>query len=536
MLTDRATRQSIRPEHDPLADPDWQEPAAQAERFSWLRLGVLVLALAGLGAGGTFAVLHLRDTAGPTAKSWAVPYVDVTLTPTFQFQDPAANPANDVALAFVVADPKNRCSPSWGGAYTPDEAAASLELDRRINQLRSAGGSVMLSVGGLNNTELAVACTDQARLTDAYRQLVRRYDLETLDLDIEGTAVADQASLRRRALALTALQAERESAGHPLAVWLTLPVTPDGLTADGLGAVRTTLEGGVSLRGVNVMTMDFGSERNSDPDMLELTTRALESTHGQLSDLYLRLGVQLTSPQVWSRLGATPMIGQNDVDSERFTVDDARGLASFAVEKGLGRVSMWSLNRDTRCRGTFTNVVVHSNTCSGVVQEALAFSSVFSGLPGGALGESGRQAVAISNQPPIADDPRTSPYPVWRLTAHYVSGYKVVWHGVVYEAKWANQGVDPSAMGDASTPTPWSVIGPVSPTETAARPSPTVTGVTAVWNPATVYARGDRVLFDDLPYQARWSTKGDAPSTEYPINPEEPWHPLFTVPGEPVTS
>jgi len=536
MLTDRATQQAVRPENDPLADPDWQEPEAPAERLSWLRLGVLILVLAGLGAGGTFAVLHLRDTAGPTAKSWAVPYVDVTLTPTFEFQDPEANPANDVALAFVVADPKDGCAPSWGGAYTPDEAAASLELDRRISQLRSAGGSIMLSVGGLNNSELAVACTDQARLTDAYRQLVRRYDVQTLDLDIEGTATADQASLQRRALALATLQAERESAGDPLAVWLTLPVAPEGLTVDGLGAVRATLEGGVSLRGVNVMTMDFGSEQGSDPDMLDLSTQALEATHKQLSDLYLRLGVQLTSPQVWSRIGATPMIGQNDVDAERFTVDDARGLATFAVDKGLGRVSMWSLNRDARCRGTFTNVVVHSNTCSGVAQDALAFSSVFAGLPGSAVGTSGRESVAIPDEEPVVDDPETSPYPVWRLSAQYVGGYKVVWHGVVYEAKWANQGADPAEAGDASTPNPWSVIGPVSSTEKAPRPSPEVTGVKEEWEQATVYARGDRVLFDKLPYQARWSTKGDAPSTEYPIGPDDPWQPLFTVPGEPVTN
>ena len=534
MLTDRAIPETVRPEDDPLADENWSEPEAPVERLSWLRLSFLILVLAGLGAGGTVAVLHLRDTAGPTAKSWAVPYVDVTLTPTFEFQDPAVNPANDVALAFVVADPKDGCAPSWGGAYSPDEAAASLELDRRIDQLRAAGGNILLSVGGLSNTELAVACTDQARLTEAYRQLVRRYEVATLDLDIECTAVADQASLRRRAVALAALQAEQQSAGRPLDVWLTLPVAPDGLTVDGLGAVRTTLEGGVALRGVNVMTMDYGSEQGSDPDMLELSTRALESTHRQLSDLYLRLGVQLTSPQVWSRIGATPMIGQNDVDAERFTVDDARGLASFAVDKGLGRVSMWSLNRDAQCRGTFTNVVVHSNTCSGVAQDALAFSSVFAGLPGSAVGTSGRESVAMPNKEPVADDPRTSPYPVWRLTAQYVRGYKVVWHGVVYEAKWANQGVDPSA-GDTANPTPWSVIGPVSPTETAPRPSPAVTGVTTAWNPATLYSRGDRVLFEGLPYQARWPTNGDAPSTEYPIGPDEPWQPLFTVPGEPAT-
>ncbi|MFF5288411.1 chitinase [Paractinoplanes globisporus] len=523
MPTDSATLAA-----DPLADPDWPEPEGPEQRLSWWRLGFLILVIGALGAGGWFGVRHVRNSAGATAKSWAVPYVDVTLTPTFEFQDPAANPANDVALAFVVADPKDGCAPSWGGAYTPDEAASSLELDRRISQLRAAGGDVMLSVGGLTNTELAVACTDQARLTDAYRQLIKRYDVGTLDLDIEGTAVADTASLQRRAAALKTLQAEGD-----LTVWLTLPVSPDGLTADGLNAVRTTLEGGVSLRGVNVMTMDYGTTAKS-PDMLDLSTSALNATHKQLTDLYLRLGVKLTSPQVWSRIGATPMIGQNDVDAERFTVADAQGLAQFAVDNGLGRVSMWSLNRDAPCTGTFTNVVVHSNTCSGVTQDALTFSKVFADLPGTSIGTSGRDAVAIPDQSPTVDDPSTSPYPVWRLTAQYVAGYKVVWHGVVYEAKWSSTGVDPSATG--LTPTPWSVIGPVTKTDTAPKPTPTVTGVTAKWSSTTVYAKGDRVLFNGLPYEARWTTKGDVPSTEYPIAPDDPWKTLFTIPGEPITN
>ncbi|MEV6342360.1 chitinase [Actinoplanes sp. NPDC051851] len=522
---------------DPLADPNWQEPEPPEQRLSWLRLGFLIVLAGVLGTGGTVAVLHFRDNAGPHAQSWAVPYVDVTLTPTFQFQDPDANPSNNVALGFVVADKTDGCSPSWGGAYTPDEAATSLELDRRVSQLRAAGGNVMLSVGGLNNTELAVACTDQAKLTDAYRQLIERYDVDTIDLDVEGTAVADQASLERRAAALTTIQAERTAAGDPLTVWLTLPVAPAGLTTDGLAAVRTTLEGGVSLRGVNIMTMDFGAAATgSDPDMLQLSEDALNATHKQLSDLYLRLGVNLTSPQVWSRIGATPMIGQNDVDAERFTVKDAEGLAQFAVDKGLGRVSMWSVNRDAPCKGTFTNVVVHSNTCSGVEQEKLAFSSVFAGLPGTDSGTASQEAITMPTQATTIDDEATSPYPVWRLTAQYVGGYKVVWHGVVYQAKWANSGSDPSADDDSGTPTPWSVIGPVSSTDTKPTPTPTVTGVKKLWTATTVYKRGDRVLFDGLPYEARWSTTGDAPSTEYPIGPEEPWAPLFTVPGEPVTS
>ena len=531
-MTDRATPVAVRADQDPLADPDWQEPEQPRRRLSWTRLGFLLLVLSLIGAAGTYEVKHLRDTSGPTAKSRAVPYVDVTLTPTFQFQDPTANPANDVALGFVVADPRNPCTPSWGGAYTMAGAAASLELDRRIDQLRQAGGDITLSLGGLNNKELAVACTNRARLTDAYRQLIKRYDVRTLDLDIEGTAVADQASLQRRVAAVATVQKERERAGKPLAVWLTLPVSPDGLTDDGVAVVRGMLEGGVTLRGVNVMTMDFNNG-DARPDMLALTTSALNGTHKQVSDLYLRLGQKLTSPQVWSRIGATPMIGQNDVDTERFTVDDARGLAKFAVDNGLGRVSMWSINRDAPCRGTFANVVVHSNTCSGVDQDALAFSKVFAGLPGKPTGS---DSVDIPDQAATVDDPKTSPYPIWRLTAMYVGGYKVVWHGVVYEAKWANSGVDPSTAPPAGTPSAWSVIGPVSPVEKAPRPRPVVTGVTKVWTPGGVYHRGNRVLFDGLPYEARWTTKDETPSTEFPIDADDPWKPLFNVPGEPKTS
>ena len=537
MLTDHAQPTAARtpiPGADPRADEDdWAEPEGPVERLSWARLGILLLVVAGVAAGGVAGVAHLRANAGSTAKSWAVPYVDVTLTPTFQFQDPQANPARDIALAFVVADPKDGCAPSWGGAYSPDQAATSLELDRRIAQLRAAGGHVMVSVGGQANSELAVSCTDGVRLAAAYRDVVKRYDLDALDVDVEGTALADHASIARRAAALAGVQKERAATGRPLTVWLTLPVTPEGLTGDGVELVRATLAAGVSLRGVNVMTMDFGSATGSHPDMLDLTRRALTATHRQVSDLYLRLGVQLTEPQVWGRIGATPMIGQNDTDAERFTVADAKGLAAFAVDKGLGRVSTWSLNRDAACRDTFADVVVHANTCSGIDQQPLAFASVFSGLPGRAPA-AGSDVVTIPTVQATADDPRTSPYPVWRPNAQYPSGYKVVWRGVVYQAKWSTQGVNPSAAAESSGTMPWSLVGPVNPTDAAPHPSPTVSGVTKEWNPDILYVRGDRVLFDGLPYEARWSSKADAPSTEFPIGPEQSWRPLFQVPGEPV--
>src|SRR5664280_1543466 len=156
-------------------------PSVRTEQLSWSRLGILIVIILALLGAGIVSVRRAMAAAEPVAQSWSVPYVDVTLTPSYQFQDPQSNPARDIALAFVVADPTNPCTPSWGGAYTFDQAAQDLELDRRIAQLRASGGDIMVSLGGEANPELAVACTDESQLTAAYRQIVQRYDVDVLD-------------------------------------------------------------------------------------------------------------------------------------------------------------------------------------------------------------------------------------------------------------------------------------------------------------------------------------------------------------------
>jgi chitinase len=512
--------------------PDDEQPVRR--RLSWSRLGLL-LVVVGAVTGGTFvSVSEAVDRPDTATVSWSVPYVDVTLTPTFQFQDPAANPARTVALAFVVADPEDTCAPSWGTYYSLDEAGSDLELDRRIDQLRSAGGDVMISFGGQANDELAVACTDTRDLTGAYREVVERYDLSVIDLDIEGAAIADQPAAARRAEALAALQRERAADGSPLAVWLTLPVAPGGLTADAVDLVRTTLAGGVELTGVNVMTMNYGASRPSTQSMMLATEQALRATTAQVTSLYAEAGTTLSDAEAWSRIGATPMIGQNDVDGEVFTLADAEELTAFARAQGLGRVSLWSLNRDTGCSASFADVAVHSDTCSGVDQEALAFVDVLGGLAGDGPAVRISDVVRAPERGPVVDDPATSPYPIWRAEGQYPAGYKVVWHGDVYEARWYSTGVDPSVPATGGTESPWALLGRVTTKEAAPEPVPTVTDVTEVWDPDMLYQRGARVLLDGLPYEARWASRGAAPGTLFPIGPEEAWEPLFTIPGEPA--
>ena len=62
--------------------------------------------------------------------------------------------------------------------------------------------------------------------------------------------------------------------------------------------------------------------------MYAAITGALQGTHRQLTTL-LR-AQNLTSGQIWNRMGVTVMIGQNDIAGQIVTVQDAKGVASFA--------------------------------------------------------------------------------------------------------------------------------------------------------------------------------------------------------------
>ena len=140
------------------------------------------------------------------------------------------SPSLTQVLGFVVADPKNACNPTWGTYYDLDGAGRALDLDRRIMRLRERGGDAVVSFGGAANRDLAVACTSQPGLNAAYKLVVKRYSSKIIDLDIEGAALSNTGANLRRAIAMKALQ-DSSPSGHRLRIWLTLPVTPAGLTA-----------------------------------------------------------------------------------------------------------------------------------------------------------------------------------------------------------------------------------------------------------------------------------------------------------------
>jgi chitinase len=416
-----------------------------------------------------------------------------------------------------VADAAGSCSPSWGTHFTLDEAATKLDLDRRVTRFRQRSGDVIVSFGGAINNELALRCSDTDQLVKAYREVIDRYQLTTLDFDIEAAAMQNADANQRRATALARLQDEARKAGRPLAVWLTLPVAPNGMPESAVGVLDAMLAAQVDVSGVNVMTMDYGGSRPANVSMFDATAEALQSTWRQVDASYRRAGLPLSQSDVWKKIGATPMIGQNDAPQDRFSLDDAHRLASFATQHGMRRVSMWSANRDGPCGAQLDSHLV-SNTCSGVAQKPGDFARAFAGLNGKATSSADVRTVADTT-PPVVDNPATSPYPVWRSQRVYESGAKVVWHGNVYEAKWWTQGDLPDEPVVNIWDTPWRYVGPVLPTDKPHATPAVAPANLPAWSADRVYNQGDRVLYNGVGYEAKWWSRGDQPNDD----PNRPW-------------
>jgi chitinase len=525
--------QKVQPLRIQKAPLDEEPPKPQ---LSPLRVLILLLLI----AGAAFGVWKLVTTnaAAALSKSHAVPvyapYVDVTLTPSYQFQLPTENPVSSAYLGFIVSKSSAPCTPSWGNFYTLAQADQTLDLGARIAQLRRQGGSAMISFGGRSNTELAVACTNQADLQAAYLAPVQRYHTPTIDLDIEGAALADQAANVRRATAIAADQRLLAARHTPLRVWMTLPVSDQGLTAQGIAAVDAMLNAHVTLAGVNAMAMDFGTQ-DAAKNLFTTVRGSLYATHSQVESLWKAHGLPATPGDAWEHLGATVMIGVNDVSDEHFTVQDARSLTTFASKEGIPRVSAWSLNRDSECGSAFPVVGVVSNTCSGVLQQPLQFTRIFSQLRGTKTARSVADTTPPSTVKTVTDNPAKSPYPIWQATAAYTAGYKVVWQHQIYQANWWSQGTAPGSVGDDSTTSsPWLLIGPVPAGSHAPAPILLVPPANRpTWSANQVYQQGQKVNFNGLPYEARYYTRGDQPIEALPGTPDSPWTPLFTYPGEP---
>jgi chitinase len=386
------------------------------------------------------------------ASAWQekvfAPYVDTDLYPAQPLPDiQRASGVNYYTLAFITASSSGE--PAWNGVI-PMGDCHYLES---ANQVRSSGGDIIISFGGESGSELATIVSDETALQAKYQLVIDRYDATRIDFDIEGAAVSDRPSVDRRNKAIAGLQV----ANPGLLVSYTLPVEPDGLTEGGPYIIQSAKNHGVQLATVNIMTMDFGEYSAPDPagKMAQYAIDSAESTKAQLQSIY----PEKSASQVYAMIGITPMIGQNDVAAEVFTLDDARKLTAYAKEHGIGFISMWSLARDN---GSGAGSHGASSTASGLVQEDYAFLRIFNalGVPSGTVTPRPVATTPIpSPSPTITASPSVQP---WKADATYTAGNQVTYQGETYVAQgWTTNEIPLQAKvwkritTIGSAPLPW---------------------------------------------------------------------------------
>lgn len=203
---------------------------------------------------------------------------------------------------------------------------------------------------------MANGCTNEASLLAAYKKVVDRFGSDRIDFDIEGADIANSVSNQLRAKVVSQLQRDYAAQGKTIEVSLTVPVMPYGLDNNGLRTVKEFAAAGVNLASVNVMAMDYGTEWT---DMGTHAITAAQNTATQLKTIPKYSS--LSNSALLSLVGITPMIGQNDVASEIFTIADTAKVARFVKDNGVGTLAWWELTRYSVHLNESGSVPVHEN-------------------------------------------------------------------------------------------------------------------------------------------------------------------------------
>ncbi|KAJ2996556.1 hypothetical protein HDV02_006389 [Globomyces sp. JEL0801] len=298
----------------------------------------------GTGCQKVFGVCSKKSPLKPSktcipSKVFA-PFLDVTTkTALFNNQNFDLDEARKVtgvkwySLAFLNGNIEGgKVVPSWGGQFDLDF------YKDKVEALRANGGDVVVSFGGLTGVELATLTNSVNEIQAAYQSVIDEYQVRWIDLDIEGENAENKAANDRRSKALVALKA----ANPGLKISFTLPVLPTGLVKLGLEILQNAKDNKLELDMLNIMAMDYNTVSDGATGMGKHAIEASEATFKQLQ----AIGFTKTT------IGITPMIGNNDIVGEVFTLNNAKELNEYYLKTPfVSFLSMWSGNRDVFVAG-----------------------------------------------------------------------------------------------------------------------------------------------------------------------------------------
>ncbi len=281
------------------------------------------------------------------------PYADLSINahwdPIYQDMEPmdlvelsSHNGVTDYHLAFIT-NAGSSCNPAWAGQ--PDYSIKNAWAVHLTDKMRAHAIGYTISFGGANGADLSSVCSRE-QLVSAYEQIIKTYQPNGLDFDIENSAV-DVPKL------IDALQ-EVQTHNPNLKISFTLPTLPEGLISAGQAVVRSAQKSHLKNYLINIMAMDYGPAYTND--MGQYAMQAASNLFAFLKKLY----PEKSDAALWQMIGITPMIGVNDTNIEKFTLEDTDQLRTFAERVNISLLSMWSAARDNPCADAWASPV-----CSG---------------------------------------------------------------------------------------------------------------------------------------------------------------------------
>lgn len=266
---------------------------------------------------------------------------------------------NALTLAFATGE----CgSETWDGADPRHITNGNLPA------FDQAGIDFIISTGG--EAGVFTCATDAAMETFIAHYASPR--LIGFDSDIErGQSIDVIASLVQRIRAAKTRHPQLRIS-FTLATWGASDGSLASLNDDGQRVMQAIRDAGLKDFYVNLMVMDYGEAIPRNCVVSAAVCNMGRSAIQAARNVHVRYRVPM------SRIELTPMIGVNDVVSNVFTLDDARLLAAFVRDSGLGGLHFWSLDRDAPCE---PGAAAISSVCSGLRSlPAFAFTNAFLGL------------------------------------------------------------------------------------------------------------------------------------------------------------
>ncbi|MCX8513932.1 MAG: glycosyl hydrolase family 18 protein, partial [Burkholderiales bacterium] len=300
------------------------------------------------------------------------PYKDVGINAdwnTYTISTKVTGTTNVVPLLSVL--PSNLSTITW--SFATGECGAekwagitAAQIEPNVAQFANANKNYILSTGGAGGT---FTCSTNAGM-DAFINRYMSKNLVGIDFDIEaGQSNAEiDALIKQIAYAQSKYPNLRFS--FTLATLADSSGTYGSLNSIGQYVVNKALAANLKFY-VNLMVMDYGSATssvcyvtNGACDMAQSAIQAVtnfEHNYPQIKPAYIEV---------------TPMIGDNDVQGETFTMANAQTLANYVITNGLGGFHIWSLDRDTSCPASQKYVSITCNRAPNA--SVLGFTTLLS--------------------------------------------------------------------------------------------------------------------------------------------------------------